>query len=374
MQHRRDLFKAAAGLGSAAVLGAAAPATAVAGTTPQSPRRLREEMRKVLGLMPERPRPEFRILESAGVPGGRRDKIEFLAERGDPLLRTPDDVIRAYLFVPDHSPGAKLPAIVAIHQDGPQSHIGKAEPAGLAGDATLFYGLELFQRGYVVICPDRYYHAERRRVTPNDLTSVDPQRDERLMEHWAGQLVLRGRSGLGKEAYDLMLTTDVLASLPFVDRGRMGWIGHSAGGLAGVYFMFLDPRLKAGVSSCGVFGFAEFFREDGPRRRSASSALPGLLNVGDSGDVLALISPRPVLLTRGMWEWGRGDEWGPFSERHVADTREMEAKARRAYGDGPDSPFKAIYFDEEGGNHALPPGVKREVYAWLDRQLEHRPA
>lgn len=43
-------------------------------------------------------------------------------------------------------------------------------------------------------------------------------------------------------------------------------------------------------------------------------------------------------------------------------------------GDGPDSPFKAIYFDEEGGNHALPPGVKREVYAWLDRQLGHRPA
>jgi hypothetical protein len=68
--------------------------------------------------------------------------------------------------------------MIAIHQDGLQSHIGKSEPAGLIGDKNLFYGLELFQRGYVVICPDRFGHAERRRVSPNDLTSIDPERDD----------------------------------------------------------------------------------------------------------------------------------------------------------------------------------------------------
>src|SRR5205085_9397447 len=100
-----------------------------------------------------------------------------------------DDKIRAYLFFPHHKPQEKLPAIVAIHQDGPQSHIGKSEPAGLAGADDQHYGVELFKRGYVVICPDRVGHAERRRVTPNDLASIDEARDDMLLEHRVGQLL-----------------------------------------------------------------------------------------------------------------------------------------------------------------------------------------
>lgn len=133
---------------------------------------LRASLARVLGKMPTRPNSGFKVLESVDLPGGRRHKIEYLAETGDPVLATPNDYIRAYLFEPNHKSGQRLPAIVAIHQDGPQSHIGKSEPAGLIGDKNLFYGLELFQRGYVVICPDRFYHAERRRVVPNDLTRL----------------------------------------------------------------------------------------------------------------------------------------------------------------------------------------------------------
>ncbi len=73
-------------------------------------------------------------------------------ERSLTMFHGPVDRIRAYLFEPSHNPGTRLAAMVAIHQDGPQSHMGKLETAGLAGDKNISYGLELFQQGYVVLC------------------------------------------------------------------------------------------------------------------------------------------------------------------------------------------------------------------------------
>ncbi len=333
---------------------------------------LRDNLRRVLGTMPAHPQPAFTVLEASKIAGGVRYKIEYLAEAADPVLHTPIDLIRAYLLVPDHAPGARLPAVVAIHQDGPQSHIGKSEVAGLAGDPTLAYGLELFERGYVVICPDRFEHAERRRVMPNDMTSVDPDRDDMLVNHWVGQLVLRGRTAYGKEAYDLSVTTDVLASLDYVDSKRIGAIGHSAGGNALVYFMFNDPRIACGVSSCGLFSETAFYDEKAPKRRMAAFALPGLLAAGVTADYLGLIAPRPMLLTRGLSEWGRDNAAdSAFSDAHVQDTRDMEAHARRAYlRMAAPSELNVVYFDEDGGNHAFPPGVKHQAFQWLDTQLK----
>jgi hypothetical protein len=52
----------------------------------------------------------------------------------------------------------KVPGILAIHQDGAHRpyEYGKGEPAGVHGDTTLYYGLELCLRGFVVVCPDRF--------------------------------------------------------------------------------------------------------------------------------------------------------------------------------------------------------------------------
>jgi hypothetical protein len=275
------------------------------------------------------------------------------------------------LFEPYHKEGEKLPAVLAIHQDGPQSHIGKAEPAGLAGDKNLFYGLELFQRGYVVLCPDRFGHAERRRVTPNDLTSIDPERDDQLFNHRVGQLLLAGRNWMGKEVYDLRVAADILSTLDYVDQRRLGAIGHSAGGNALVYFMFVDRRIRAGVSSCGLFDMLRFFDENAPKRRLAATAIPNLAKSGTSADYLSLIAPRPVLLTRGLWEWGRDGQGGQFSQKHVQETRDMVAHAQQDYARlGVPGNLSAIYFDEAGGDHAFPPHVRDQAYDWLEHHME----
>ncbi len=127
---------------------------------------LHGELTQLLAIMPAQPKPVFTVLETVARETGTRYKIEFLSEPPHPVFNTPADIIRAYLFVPDHREGRKIPAIMAIHQDGPQSHIGKSEPAGLAGDKGLFYGLELFQKGYVVLWTRRAsaYYTKRNRV------------------------------------------------------------------------------------------------------------------------------------------------------------------------------------------------------------------
>ena len=347
---------------------ASAKATSDAGSHPSSRRKSRLD---VLGEMPARPRVNLKILDSVRLESGWRYKVEYMAEPADSLFEAPPDMVRAFLFVPDHEGKELLPAIVAIHQDGPQSHIGKSEPAGLAGDKNQFYGLELFQKGYVVLCADRFGHAERRRVVPNDITSINPDRDDGLLNHRVGQLLLKGRNFIGKEVYDLMVGLDVLNSLRYVDKNRIGAIGHSAGGNSLAYFMFADTRVKVGVSSCGLFSMLRFFSEAALKKRLAAVALPGLAKVGDSGDYLAGIAPRPILLTRGLWEWGKDDEDKKFSQAHVQETRDMESRARKNYSSRGDSAnLRAIYFDEDGGNHDFPPNVRRETYQWLDRTLK----
>ena len=339
--------------------------------TGEQVRSRRTAVTNVLGDMPARPPVDLRVLESVELEAGWRYKVEYLAEPADSLFEAPMDIVRAFLFVPEHGEKELLPAIVAIHQDGPQSHVGKSEPAGLAGDKNQYYGLELFQRGYVVLCADRFGHAERRRVSPNDINSIDPSRDDDLLNHRVGQLLLRGRNFIGKEVYDLMVAVDVLNSLAYVDQNRIGAIGHSAGGNSLVYFMFADPRLRVGVSSCGLFSMLRFFNEGAPKKRLAAVALPGLSKVGDSCDYLAGIAPRPLLLTRGLWEWGRDGEGGKYSRAHVQETRDMEIMARRSYAQlDATANLQSIYFDEGGGNHDFPPNVRHESYQWIDRFLQ----
>ena len=328
---------------------------------------MRQKLMELLGDFPDPPPLQTETLESVEIEGGRRDLIEYVSELEDPCFDRPAEKVRAYLFVPHHKQLDQFPAIIAIHQDGPRSDLGKNEPAGLDGDGDQHFGIELFRRGYVVICPDRIGHAGRRR----SLSVKDEQRKpERADSHYAGQLLLAGRNLIGKEAYDLMRAADVLCGLDYVDQTRLGAIGHSAGGYELVFFMFVDERIKAGVSSCGFFEILEDFHEDAPMKRSADSVIPGLAKVGKAADYLAYVAPRPVLMTRGLWEWGTEGIWGQFSKDHVKQTKTIEEHARDRYVElSASDALKVIYFEENGGNHAFPPQVKEEAYRWLDNQL-----
>ncbi len=324
----------------------------------------KSEFLHLLGSFPEPCHLNVRVLESVHLVGGIRSKIEYTVEESDDYLGWPTDVVRAYLFVPDHAPGDKLPTVVAIHQDGPSTHLGKLEPTGLGGDLGLAYGRELFERGYVVIIPDRYYHGERRPLAASDHPGSNQMRDLRLWLKRAGQMILRGRTHLGKEVYDLKRAVDVLVSHPFVDPSRIGAIGHSAGGNVLVYFMFADERISCGVSSVGFFELLDFFGLEDPSFANAVFALPGLAEIGRSADYLGWIAPRPFLMTRGLAERSSSEA----SRVHVEETRRIEQHARRRYAKlGASDRLETIYFE---GGHAFPDSVKQQAFSWLDSHLK----
>ena len=330
----------------------------------------RTELMRTLGRMPSGVPLDLDTLEIVAMEGGKRLLVRYQAELPDTTFGTPGDTIQAYLFVPDN-PAQRHPAIVAIHQDGPNDHIGKREVAGIMGDSTLFYGKELFERGYVVICPDRYTHAYRRRLPDPGEKHEDADEVSAAESHWLGQLLMQGRTGTGKEVYDLTRAVDVLHYYDFVDTSRIGAIGHSGGGYNMVYFVAYDERVAAAVSSCGFFELTYWFHEAAAKKRGSSAALPGLLNVGIGTDFLTYIAPRPLLLTRGLHEWGDSGKWGKFSRLDVDEYKQIERYVRPVYEQlNASDQFRVVYFDEEGGRHAMPPNLKETIYAWLDAHLK----
>lgn len=331
-----------------------------------------QKLMTILGVMPEKPELHVDTLEKIQLKNGWRFRIKYLAEDSNAVFHTHKDYIYAYLFIPNSAKDRKLPAIVAIHQDGNHNYLGYSETAGIAGDTDQHYGLELFNRGYIVICPDRFLHGERRRISKPDTLADCFEEADIAEQHWVGQLQLMGRNFVGKEVYDLILSTDVLCTVPNVDKKRIGAIGHSAGGYILAYFMFADKRIRVGASSCGVFELVDWYAEDAIRKRNVMSVIPGLATAGRTSDFVGLIAPRPFLMTRGLHEWGAGDaKQIQDSKRHVEGTQLLYTEAKKYYvSENVGNQLKVIYFDENGGAHSFPPKVKEEVYAWLDSYLK----
>lgn len=301
-----------------------------------------------LGTLPETcpldPVVEERTVEDGIV----RERITFMASPG---VRVP-----AYLLTPEGLSG-KAPAILAIHQHAGQFHLGKSEPAGLAGNPEMFYALELCKRGYVTIAPDLEAFEDRR---------ASSEDRERWKEHTpeggnyeryvATRYLQRGGTLQGRYVWDLARAVDYLCTRPEVDPSRIGTIGHSLGGQEVCWALLFDRRLKAGVSSCGIGTFETIFR-DGINHNFAAY-LPGLLQVGDIDTLVAALAPTPFMMTAGTQ-----DRIFPIDGVYLI--AQVAAEAYREAG-APD----AFRFIEFAGGHGFPPEVRVEAYAWLDRWVK----
>ena len=316
----------------------------------------------LLGGFPERPSPDVRVLNEEDCGTYVRRTIEYAGWGG---ARVP-----AYLLMPHRRDRAgtdgRLPGVLAIHQDGDRvvHDIGKDEPAGLRGDADQRYGAELAERGYVVLIPDRGGHGGRYR-SPSELPAefrgfrIFLKDGRELTRHLHGGFIAQRdmfaghmpwRAGL----FEMHLAVDRLVTLPEVEPGRIGAIGHSAGGQYAALLMYTDPRVRVGVSSCGTFLFRGIWGSQGilrPINGFAGACIPWLGRWGDVDDMLAGIAPRPWLETRG-------DVVSP--ER----VEELTAKARTRYGDlGVPERFEYVSY---AGGHAFPEEMRERSYAWLD--------
>lgn len=223
--------------------------------------------------------------------GYRIERITYEAE--------PGDRIPAVLLVPDSaSVETPAPAVAVWHQHRGEWHLGKSEPAGLAGDPMYQVGPKLAQAGYVVLCPDALTFEDRRHP---DLVGGDYERFEFL------RYVVAGKSLAWKNILDMRRAIDFLVSRPEVDAERIGCFGHSMGATHTWLVGPWEPRLKCLVGNCCLPTYAAI------ERRSLvhcfPNFIPGLRQYGDTPDVAALTAPRPLLLN-----FGEHDEGSPIEE------------------------------------------------------------
>jgi dienelactone hydrolase len=284
--------------------------------------------------MPERGALSPTVVERVRIPGGVREKVSYFVERGDR--------VHAYLFLPEAS--GPRPAVLCVHQHHREFHLGKSEPAGLAGDPEQFYAFELAQRGYVTLAPDALGFEERQHPV---LHGQDYERFE------ANKRLTEGSCLQAKMLWDLMRGLDYLSTRPEVDSRRIGCLGHSLGGQETLFLCAVDRRVAVGVSSCGFSSYRAIF--DAAINHNFAAYVPGLLRYGDLDRVLGLVAPRRFLVLAG-----KEDPLFP-----LAGVRATVRGARAAYGTARDH----LRFGMFPGGHEFSSPMREAAYAWFERWL-----
>ncbi|MCX6215430.1 dienelactone hydrolase family protein [Spirosoma sp.] len=204
--------------------------------------------------------------------------------------------VPALLLVPDHVTTTRpAPGIAVWHQHNGEYHLGKSEPAGLAGNPMHHTAVALVREGYVVLCPDALCFEERQDPT-GKLKGGDYERFEFLRQ------VVRGRSMAWQNALEMRRAIDYLSGRPDVISTRIGCYGHSMGSTHAWLAAPLDTRLKCVVGNCCLPTYEAIEAEH--LLHCFPNFVPGWSQYGDTPDIAALIAPRALHLNFGEEDGG----------------------------------------------------------------------
>ncbi len=281
-----------------------------------------------------------RLRETVAKQGYRIESLTYEVEPGD---RVP-----ALLLVPDGvDAGRPAPAVAVWHQHNGEWHLGKSEPAGLAGNPMHHTGAALAREGYVVLCPDALCFEQRR---DDRLPGGNYERFEFL------RYVVEGKCMAWKNILDMRRAVDYLASRPEVDPDRIGCYGHSMGSTHTWLVGPWEPRLKCLVGNCCLPTYRAIHRTR--LLHCFPNFIPGLHQYGDTPDVAALIAPRALHLN-----FGENDGGSPLPEVHEGVETIAQAYARAGAAD------RFSHFIEKGVGHVLSDAMWRRTLDWFHRHL-----
>ena len=276
--------------------------------------------------------------------GYRLERVTFAVE--------PQERIPALVLIPEGvSPSRPAPGICVWHQHNGEWHLGKSEPAGLAGNPMHHTGVALACAGYVVLCIDA-------------LGFEDRQRDFRLQ---AGELerylflkyVVAGKCLAWKNILDMRRAVDYLASRPDVCGDRLGCYGHSMGSTHTWLVGPWELRLKASVGNCCLPTYAGIHREQ--MLHCFPNFIPGIHQYGDTPDIAALIAPRALHMNFGALDGG-----SPIDEvRRGVEVIRSAYRSQQA-----ESQF--TWYIEEGTGHELSAEMWTRVRQFFAQHLGSR--
>ncbi|TWI54948.1 dienelactone hydrolase [Pseudomonas duriflava] len=233
---------------------------------------------------------------------GRQQRSGYRAEKISFNL-TDESRVAAFLLTPD-TPGPH-PAVLMLHDHGARFDIGKEKMIKPWGDQTVlasaqqwadkyfsgrFPGDELAKRGYVVLAVDALGWGERGPITYEQQQAL------------ASNFFNLGRSLAGTMAYEDIRQIDFLATLPQVDRHRIGVVGFSMGAFRAWQLAALSDKVAA-TAAISWFGTYHGLMTPGNNVLRGQSSFymlhPGLPARLDIPDIASIAAPRPLLLFNG---------------------------------------------------------------------------
>jgi dienelactone hydrolase len=289
-----------------------------------------DSWRARLGSPPERPKElDVRVEKSENLGNYTRRLLSFAGDS--------DDRIRVYVIIPAGiQKGQKRPAVAVFH---PTTTDTLREPVGLGKRPDMALALQLTRRGYITLSPECYILKGKGALAQ------------------AGELARQrpGWTGMGKMTFDASRCVDFLETLPAVDAGRIGCIGHSLGAKEVLYAMAFEPRYRVGVFNEGGIGLRMSNWTD---PWYLTEAMKPHIPAQEHHQLLALIAPRPFLILGG--DSADGDASWSFIESALPVYRLLGAGDRMG-------------LVNHKGKHSFPAEAREVAYRWLDYWLKYTP-
>lgn len=296
---------------------------------------LRNNIAKIIGVTAPNTLPyvEYRLLESTAEDGYTRQLIEYDSN---------GDKVSAFLLIPTKL--EKNPAVLINHQHNREHHLGKSEVCGLAGDPLQAFGPELAKMGFVVLAPDSICF-EKRRKDPR-VEGFD------FWQHFNEMCyrIVNGDCLMKKVLDDAVNGITLLLSLPYVDKERIGTLGHSMGGNTVLFLSALDERISFSCASGSACTYEN--RMTNNVGIEMASVIPGFHSKYDIYDLVSCIAPRRLLIVSAE------------DDKYSKDASYIVEKAKPAYVEF--NALQNLYHKRYTGGHALTKERFDFIVEWLD--------
>jgi len=291
----------------------------------------RKEIAALIGIGVSNTSVPYTVFSSTKEDGYTRQYIKYSSG---------SEQVSAYLLIPDMQ-GCN-PAVLISHQHNREHHLGKSEVCGLAGNPLQAFGPTLAKKGFVVLAPDALCFEERR----EDPTVEGFDFWQHF--HEVCYRIVKGDYLMKQVLTDAMNGITLLASLPFVDKKRIGTLGHSMGGNTVLFLAALDERISFACASGSACTY-EHRLANGVGIEMAS-VIPGFHGPYDMDDLVSLTAPRKLLLVSAE------------EDKYSMDAPVIVEKAGKAYAES-----QNLHHKRYPGGHALTKERFDFIIEWLEK-------
>lgn len=277
---------------------------------------------------------EYKVFSTTKEDGYTRQYIKYASGA---------ETVPAYLLIPDKQ--GNNPAVLINHQHNREHHLGKSEVCGLAGNPRQAFGPALTKKGFVVLAPDSLCFEERR----EDPTVEGFDFWQHF--HEVSYRIVKGDYLMKQVLNDAMSGISLLAGLPYVDKQRIGTLGHSMGGNTVLFLAALDERISFACASGSACTY-EHRMANGVGIELAS-VIPGFHGPYDIDDLVSLTAPRKLLLVSAE------------EDKYSMDASAIAEKANKAYEEY--GAEQNLCHKRYPGGHALTQERFEFIVDWMEK-------